>query len=185
MEALYGLAGVVIGGLIALGKDWLFAHRQSRKEGEYLVVMVAAHLDWFVMMCADAVMDDGLSYGQRTEDGFLQIQTPTPLFEPEKLDVQWKALPVDLMADALEMPHRIRQANRKVSAAFEYAATPPDFSEGFSERSYQYAVLGMDAIALARRLREHSKLPEKRAQQWDPVPHFEEAIADYEKWNGI
>jgi hypothetical protein len=78
------------------------------------------------------------------------------------LDVNWKALPADLMYDVLGLPYRIEQLQHFVSGKGEFDE-PPEYVEFFWARQYGYAVLGLDVSELAQRLRTHAELP--------PPPH--------------
>ncbi len=88
MEAIFGLIGVLVGSII----PWLQNHwtntEAAKKEARYLAIRVVCILDKFVEDCAEVVIDDGLSYGQRSSEGFLepQVSTPGSLKFPEDID---------------------------------------------------------------------------------------------------
>jgi hypothetical protein len=171
-SAIFGLVGVLLGAVLTVAREWWFQRTQDRKDAEFLAVQVLGQLERYVAGCANVVADDGLSQGQADEHGCRRIQVTPPKFEPELLKVEWKALPLDLMHEILDLPYRAEIANHSISAAFEYAASPPDFEEGFEERQLQYAALGLDAAQLAAKLRKHAGLPARSGGAWDPIAYI-------------
>ena len=131
-------------------------------------------LDRFISGCVNVVGDDGLWQGMPDKDGYSRIQEPTPEFLPQNLEVEWKSLPVNEMYEILNFPVEIENANSIIDSTFEHAASPPDFSEGFEERQYQYSILGCRANDLANKLRKLSKLPEKNAGEWDAIEYMKQ-----------
>ena len=63
-SAIFGLVGVVIGGLLTVAKEWWFHNRKNRKDSEYLAIQVSCELEWYVARCSDVVQDDGLCDGR-------------------------------------------------------------------------------------------------------------------------
>lgn len=176
VTAIFGLLGVIVGSILTLAREWYFHRQKNKKELEYLVVIVSCTLDAYVQQCADVVADDGLYQGQPDQEGFHRIQTDTPKFEPLELSVEWKALPAELMYSILRLPNRANSAQSMVDSAFDHCATPPDFSEGFEERSFQYAQLGLTAAALAERLRKVARITAPRVAGWDPVYYMKDEL---------
>lgn len=154
-SAIFGLVGVALGALLTVAKEWWFQSRKTKKDAEYLAIQVSCELERYVSRCAEVVGDDGLCDGQTDENGCHSIQVEAPTFDPKLFGVEWKSLPVNLMYEVLDFPFQGEIANRHVAAAFEYAASPPDFSEGFEERQFQYAVLGIAASQLVTKLRNY------------------------------
>ena len=173
-SAIFGLVGVVLGTLLTVAKEWWFQSSKNRKDAEYLSIQVSCALEQYVARCAKVVADDGLCYGQPDKDGYSSIQVSSPTFEPESLKVEWKSLPGNLMYEVLDFPYKAEVASQSVDSAFEYAATPPDFDEGFEERHFQYATLGIAASTLAEKLRQHVGLPARSAGDWDPVSYMKD-----------
>lgn len=168
-KAIYGLVGVALGVFLTVVKEWWFQHRKNVKDAEYLSIQMISMLDRYVAGCVEVVCDDGLYMGQPDEQGYSRIQVEPPNFEPEVAKVEWKSLPTALMYEVLTFPNKIEVANNRISAAFEYAASPPDYGEGFEERQLQYAELGLEANDIASKLREHANLPPKPKNDWDPI----------------
>ncbi|MES2918983.1 MAG: hypothetical protein V4729_10255 [Pseudomonadota bacterium] len=171
-KAVYGLIGVVLGVFLTIVKEWWFQSRKNKKEAEFLAIQIACMLDRFVAGCVAVAGDDGLCHGQPDENGYSSIQVDTPKFEPDIAKVEWKSLPASLMHKALSFPNKIEVANNRISAAFEYAATPPDYAEGFEERQLRYAELGIEASGIAKSLRSHIGLPTNAEEEWDPLHHL-------------
>ncbi|ADJ28772.1 hypothetical protein [Nitrosococcus watsonii] len=183
-KTAYILIGVVLGVLLNAIKEWWFQKGKNKKDLEYLAIRISCILDTFINGCADVVADDGLCYGQPDQDGCRSIQTKTPNFDPLSVEVEWKALPASLMYEVLSLPNQIEAANHKISGAFEYAASPPNYEEGFEERQLQYAALGLKAHGLASKLRNIGKLPPQVApapDEWNPMQFMKEAVDKIEK----
>lgn len=183
-KTAYVLIGVVLGVLLNAIKEWWFQKSKNKKDLEYLAIRISCVLDTFVNGCADVVADDGLCYGQPDQDGCRSIQTKTPNFDPLSVEVEWKALPANIMYEVLNFPNQIESANHKISGAFEYAASPPDYEEGFEERQLQYAALGLIAHSLASTLRSIGHLPPQATpatEEWNPVRFMKEEIAKLQK----
>ena len=168
-KAFIGLLGVVLGVLLGIFKDWILHKRQTKKEYEYLTIRVSCMLDRFVYGCVDVINDDGTSFGQYDQDGCAQVQVSPPTFNPYELDVEWKSLPHTLMYEILNLPNKIETANQAIDSAFDYAAFPPYYEEGFEERQLQYSQLGIHASKLATKLREYGNLPAMESpEHWNP-----------------
>lgn len=173
-SAIFGLVGVALGALLTVVREWWFQSRKNRKDAEYLAIQVSCELERYVARCADVVGDDGLYHGQPDERGYHTIQVETPKFDPMSFKVEWKSLPTNLMYEILDFPYKAEIADHAVSNTFEYAADPPEYDEGFEERQFQYATLGIAASQLATKLRKHVELPSKTIGDWDPARYMEE-----------
>jgi len=127
-SAIFGLVGVALGAVLAVAREWWFQTRKNKKEAEYLAILVSCELERYAAHCAEVVGDNGLCEGRPNESGYATIQVKAPKFEPQALSVEWKSLAGDnLMYKILDFPYKAELASQSVSAAFEYAATPPDF----------------------------------------------------------
>jgi hypothetical protein len=179
-SAIFGLVGVALGALLTVLREWWFQNRKNKKDAEYLAILMSCELERYAAGCAAVVGDDGLYEGQPDEKGYSSIQVESPKFEPHAFSVEWKSLPAHLMYEILDLPYKAELASERISAAFKYAATPPDFSEGFEERQFQYACLGLTALKLATKLRGYVGLPQKNIDEWNPVEYMERHKADIE-----
>jgi hypothetical protein len=179
-SAIFGLVGVALGALLTVAREWWFQSRKNKKDAEYLSILVSCELERYAACCAEVVGDDGLCQGQPDENGYSSIQVEAPKFEPHSFSVEWKSLPAHLMYEVLDFPYKAELASKSISAMFEYAATPPDFSEGFEERQLQYACLGLAALELADKLRGYVGLPLRDIGEWNPAEYMERHKADIE-----
>lgn len=179
-SAIFGLVGVALGALLTVAREWWFQSRKNKKDAEYLSILVSCELERYAAHCAEVVGDDGLYQGQANENGYSTIQVKTPKFDPQTFSVEWKSLPAHLMYEVLDFPYKTELADSIVSAAFEDAATPPDFSEGFEERQFQYACLGLSALKLAEKLRRYVGLPPREPGEWDPAEYMQRHKAEIE-----
>jgi hypothetical protein len=176
-SAIFGLLGVLLGAVLTVAKEWWFQRRKEQKEADYLAIQVVCQLERYVGGCAAVVADDGFTEGRPDDHGYGTIQVATPKFEPELLKVEWRSLPTTLLYDVLDLPRQAESASQYVDHAFEYA-TLPDRDEGFEERQFRYATLGIAASGLATRLRQHARLPGQGIEDWNPVAYMEERLAE-------
>ncbi|MFM2059996.1 MAG: hypothetical protein RLY71_4381 [Pseudomonadota bacterium] len=179
-SAIFGLVGVALGALLTVVREWWFQSRKNKKDAEYLAILVSCELERYALCCAEVVGDDGLYQGRPDERGYSSIQVEAPKFETHGFGVEWKSLPAHLMYEVLDFPYKAELAGNSVSAAFECAATPPDFSEGFEERQLQYASLGLSALKLAAKLRDYVGLAPRDIGEWNPAEYMERHRADIE-----
>lgn len=177
IEAFIGLAGVVIGCMITVSQARNSQKEQTEKDALYLAIAVICILDEFIIDCADAVLDDGLSCGSRTKDGYLTPQYPSPGPVIYPVDVNWKSIEAELMYELLTLPVDIALADRGIDFMWNHVASPPDFDEGFEERAYEYAHFALRAQKYTKKLREDFKLPERKYEDWDPIKKIEEKLS--------
>jgi hypothetical protein len=76
------------------------------------------------------------------------------------------------MYEILYFPNLIKDAESYIDSTFEHAASPPDYSEGFEERQYQYSKLGIMASELTTKLREKYRVPKNHISSWDIVEYM-------------
>jgi hypothetical protein len=179
--ATAGLIGVVIGSLLTWIREAWSARRIRTDHARYLAIRVVCVLDGYVGKCAEVVDDDGLSYGQRNEKGYLvpQVETPDAPKFPEDLD--WKSVEHILAYKLLSMSNEAEMADSKISSVSEYVASPPDFEEYFEERQDQYSKLGLAAFAITQTLREKYKLPSQEFADWNPAERLRKARQEVEE----
>jgi len=175
-SAIFGLIGVVVGSALTLAREWWFQRRKEKKDADYLAIQVVYQLERYIVGCAEVVGDDGLCEGQPDQDGYSRIQVQAPKFDPDALKVEWKSLPTDLLYEVFDLPRQAEAAQQKVNHAFDYS-DPPDYCDGFEERQYEYASLGVAASQLVTRLRQHANLPGSYYGSWNPVAFMQEQQA--------
>lgn len=172
----FGLLGIVLGSVLsaifAVIKELYAERRAKRKEAEYLAIRMVCIFESFMEVCASVVGDDGTYHGQTDADGYSRIQVTAPQLDVNLSDVNWKSLPPELMYEILYFPNLIKDADSFIDSTFEYAADPPDYSDVFEERKYQYSQLGIMASELTAKLRKKYKIPKKHISSWDVVEYM-------------
>lgn len=176
--AIFGLIGVVVGAFLTIIKEWWFKASEKKKNAEYLAILITSMLERFVVGCAEVVADDGLYHGQRNSDGYRETHTVQPSFDPLLTQVEWKALPANMMNDLLSFPLEIESARAKIDGVYEFVSDPPDYDEFFQERQYQYALLGIRASKLSAHLRAHVGLPSRAVGDWNPIEYMQSRLAE-------
>jgi len=172
-DAVFGLLGVLVGAGLTIGKD-VWAHFANQKRvARYLAIRVVCILDKYVEKCVEVVLDDGLSYGQRDEQGCLSPQVKTPPPPDFPIDVDWKSIPPSLMYELLALPNEAESANGAIRFSWDIAG-PPDFDEYFEERALRYSDLGLKAADIASRLRKRYDIPALDLGDWKPVERLTE-----------
>lgn len=159
--------GVLIGFSLTLLKEMWFQRAKTQKEIYYLSIHIIAMLDRFMEGCIEVLRDEG----KCDEHEWLIPQVISPKFEPLSIDVEWKAIPNNLMYEILNFPSKIAIANRIIGDVFD-SANPPHFEEMFEERKYQYALLGIQAYHLASALRQKGNVPPYETKDWNPKEYM-------------
>lgn len=156
---------------------------QREKDITYLAIIVSTHLEHFTNACVEVMYDNGTAYGQPsdTESGFHEATITPPAIDPVEFDVNWKALPGELMYEILSLPYKLELLKQHLSAVGENDF-PPDFADFFWERQYGYACLARDVADLASRLRTTAGLPTlpHSLGKWDRAKSIEERIVTLE-----
>lgn len=182
IAALSGVVGVALGAALTLLREVLMQRRKDQKDVAHLVGLVAGALERFSSACDDVAHDEGEYVYPPDEEPYRVDRTKDPEFSVDKLDVEWKALPADLMFKILDLPYRIDEAKRFIEGASEHAAFPPDFEEYYEQRRYRYAVLGADAGRLAASLRRYAKVPPREHNpHWDAIKLMDDIRDTIEK----
>lgn len=188
-EALIGLFGVVVGGLIVSLREAFQQRYESRREGSYSAIRLICILEEFAHKCIDVADDDGYNCGQpagRTESGeefcAAQVATPDPLEFPD--DIAWRSIKEPLMHRILALPNKVRNTDRYVSASAENAF-PPEFEEFFEPRQEGYARLGLEALSIIEDLRKQFDVLARSETDlnsgWDPKAHLQHQITRFDK----
>ena len=179
ISAISGFVGVVVGAGLTYLKEAQLQRAKTKKEQEYLAILVASELDRFASVCADVANDDG----QPDKNGYFVAQVRAPKFEPHLLAVEWKSLPSRLMYDVLALPFKVEQVAGYISSVGEHD-DPPDFAEAFETRQYEYARLGIAAATLAERLRHEIGIRDEPFVEWNPVSFMKGRIEHIERTRG-
>lgn len=101
------------------------------------------------------------------------FQSPNHELHLNAISGNWRALPGWLMYRIRELPALLRDAERRIVYTTEIS-TPPQHTDFFKERQYQYARLGIKALILSIRLRRLVGLPPTRqnATKWSAQTVF-------------
>lgn len=148
----------------------------------YLAILVVSHLDRFTNRCWHVALDDGTSEGRPAgHDGTYQTTVTVPDFKPLEIEVEWKALPRDLMYDILQIPDKQEHIqNGLANPGFD---DPPDYCEFFWTRQRAYAELGLYVSGVAERLRKYTGMPvvESRPGEWNRDVSLRETVDKVDK----
>jgi hypothetical protein len=175
-EAIFGLIGVLIGGFISWLQTHLTDKKATNKNARYLAIRVVCILDKYVEDCVEVVMDDGLSYGQRNKQGYLEAQVSAPSAPIFPNDVDWKSIDHELMYMILSLPAEVESAERIINAAAGIA-DPPDFEHWFDERKYRYSQLGLVAYKLSEDLCSKYNIKKKiYDSNWNPAIRLKQEL---------
>lgn len=183
ISALSGLAGVGIGAYLTHLREQHNVKINDGREGSYLAILVASHLDRFANGCCGCAYDDGTEYGQPAGGGgSYQTTVEPPHFNPLEIDVEWKVLPKGLLYDILQISDKRERINNRLAGIAEHGNTY-DPGEYFWDRQRDYAALGLHTSAIAKRLRTHAGLPTEEAPpgEWNRDVSLQEVIDDIDK----
>ncbi|MFV4848012.1 hypothetical protein ACVQ8M_17265 (plasmid) [Edwardsiella tarda] len=176
-QLLTGLlsAGAALGGVLLTQhridkRERAAAAKKADEERLFISTELVFVLERFVEDCVKIVIDDG----EENADGDSYPTTDTPVeLYLNAISGNWRALPGWLMYRIRELPALIRDAERRIVYKTEIS-TPPQHTEFFKERQYQYARLGIQALILSIRLRRLVGLPPTRqnATKWSAQTVF-------------
>jgi hypothetical protein len=171
-EGLFGLAGVIIGALVTWAQGAYDRRKQRKLDAQYLAIRVVCILDKYVADCAaacgDAVVVDDEG---RT---FPAMPTPALLNYPE--DVDWRVVEPNLMYGILSLPRDIAFAGEYLDSIME-DTIGPDIDPYLHARTEKYGALGLQAAALALKLRGTYSIPATKHPDWDPVAHIKYCLS--------
>ena len=174
-EAIFGFIGVIIGAAIPWLQSFVMNKRITDKNAQYLAIRLVCILDKYMEDCFDIVKDNGLSYGQRNAEGYLEAKVKPPIFPIFPDDVDWKSIDHELMYKLLSFPSDIETGKRIVEATLDFAG-PPDYEEWFIERRFQYSQFGITALVLSEELCRKYKINKKSYNNWDPAIELREEL---------
>ena len=169
----------------------MYGQRNASKRDEtkraqdvaYLASVLTLPMENYIQGCLSVTYDDGTSEGRPAgDDGRYETTTTPPDFEPRKHEVNWHALPADLMYDIFAIP--MRQQAVQAYLASDGFDDPPYYTDFFWERGYEYAKLGQQVTEIASRLRKVAGLRDENFSKgdWSREEGFRETIEKYEAW---
>lgn len=179
-DAVFGLLGVLVGALLTTGKDVWAYFAGRRQVARYLAIRVVCVLDKYVEKCAEVVLDDGLSYGQRDENGYLTPQVALPPAPEFPNDLDWKSIDHTLAYEILSLPNEVASAEGAIAFAWDISG-PPDHDEVFEQRILRYAAIGLKAASITDRLRAKFDIPKQDLGDWNPIERMNDEKAKVEK----
>ena len=173
-KLLIGIAGVFVGALLTILREFFNEWRSKRNDARYLAVRVSCQLDHFISGCFEVVCDNGVE----DQQGCLVTNSKTPTIDLDGIDGKWQSMRFDLMYRILDLPNRLNYAKEVISIAAEYGDGAPDYRDAFRARQYQYALLGIEANEIAETLRSKYSMPKKCYETWKPLETFIEKKAE-------
>lgn len=160
ISAVAGISGVLLGNTFVAIKEWLTNQSKRQKDAAYLAIVVVSHLDRFANGCLHVALDDGTEEGRPAgRNGEYVPVAESPEFQPLDIDVEWKALPRELMYPILRLPDQRDQIEHRLAGIAEYDSDYPEHAHYFWTRRRDYADLGLQTSDLARRLRLLAGMP--------------------------
>jgi len=176
-EAIFGIVGVLVGSGISWFQTYWISNRTEKKNANYLAIRVFCILNKYATDCSYVVSDDGLSCGQRNDEGCLEIQVKLPPVPNFPDDLDWKSIDSALMYKILSFPSYVEAGNMAIAGASEHSFAP-DYEEIFEERKFQYSQLGLTAFRLVEELASTFNIKQKIFDEdWNPFEYLENQLA--------
>lgn len=171
LPAIIGLVGVLVGSLISVIRDGVASWFQRRRNARYAAIRLVSSLDEYAQKCVDVVSDGGIPVPFHPEhphgEMVLEPEVDTPDVISYSDDIDWKCIEHKLMYRLLTLPNTARKVERHIAASYEHAS-PPGYEEIFDARHEGYAILGLEAMALAKELREAYDIDEPEKHLGNP-----------------
>lgn len=167
----------LVAAIIALAGQHLLNHFDRKKAARYLAIRTVCIFDKYLADCTEVVSDSG----EPDQDGFTYPSVTLPHVPTFPDDVDWKSIDHPLMYDILSFPSDVVAANEAISHDWDMNYDPPDFSDNFEYRAKHYARLGLQAHALAKRLRTTYDIRDKVYDGWNPASYLEEKLKEIEE----
>lgn len=156
-----GLSGIACAILTARMTNKAHVKQRERDKSEnaaYLTSQIAPALRDYADTCLAVSYDDGYLEGQPAgKNGIAEITIKSPTFIASEFSVDWKSLPSHLMIEVLTFQEHTRE-EASVLNDFHGYYDPPDCTQFFLDRQHIYAQLGIQALTLAERLYEYTKI---------------------------
>ena len=176
VSAVIGLVGVAVGAGITWWQATSERSREKRADAQYLAIRVVCILDKYVVDCATACDDRT----EMDEPGInVWVSAPAAALADYPVDVDWRCIESGLMFDILSLPRDELLAKNWLAGYEE--ATGCLIDEFAVERAKRYGGLGLEAAALAERLRTAYSIPAIKHGEWKPVEHIKLYFKEQEK----
>jgi len=161
------LGGVYLAHYLTCWREESAAAAKQASERLFIATELVFLLEQFAEGCAQVATDQG----EPDQQGEYSPAVKPPELSVLDVSGDWRTLPPLIMYRIRELPILQSEARRDIAAASEHSWAPYH-KEGFQERQYQYARLGLKALILSRRLRKLTGLPDTRldATEWSAQP---------------
>ncbi|MDQ9388638.1 MULTISPECIES: hypothetical protein [Serratia] len=161
------LGGVYLAHYLTRWREESAAAAKQASERLFIATELVFLLEQFAEGCAQVATDQG----EPDQQGEYSPAVKPPELSVLDVSGDWRTLPPLIMYRIRELPILQSEARRDIAAASEHSWAPYH-KEGFQERQYQYARLGLKALILSRRLRKLTGLPDTRldATEWSAQP---------------
>lgn len=150
---IIGVLSGIAGSLITQGFTVALARRKSNAALSLLVARVAIRLEQFADQCAAVAEDwgdyDFLSAHEQPE---ARPKSTEPTFSVEGENVDWSVLNSDTLKQLLRLARKAEDAAAAVATVGDIAWDPPDHDAYFETRTQAFAIVGLEACALAAKL---------------------------------
>lgn len=165
ITAVAAIGAVMLTHCFTLHRERQGAKNKLEKEQHFIATELVFLLEQFAEGCARVASDTG-----KDNQGVQPEKEPTvnyPLLNLTDVSGDWRVLPRLSMYRIRELPVLQNEAQRTIASVREHS-DPPNHSDYFRERHYQFARIGVKAVILAIRLRRFVGLPETRLRdtQW-------------------
>lgn len=167
ITAAAAILAVMLTHQFTLRREKLASEEQLSRERHFIATELIFMLEQFAQGCARVARDEG----EPDLQGEYSISVAVPELKMDDITGDWRTLPALIMYRIRELPILLNDAIRYIAGISEYDS-PPDYTDSFRERQYQYARLGLKALILSHRLRKLARLPGTRldATEWSAQP---------------
>lgn len=181
-QPFWALAGVIVGSMLTTAKDVFLDRRNQKRLATYAAIRIVCVFDDFIEGCLAVATDEGEYQIESHGEEEREISVGAPQLQPFAQDIDWKALDPEISYQVLSFQRGINEAQRSIAFVFDMISGPPDYNEGFEERQFYYAQLGIQALSITNALRrKHGLSPRTYAEEWDPAKRLPEIRSSVEQ----
>lgn len=168
-----GGVGAVVGHVANHFISWIKENRQSSPERRFICAEIIFILEEYADKCAKVAQDFGQPYGKM---GVYEPVTITP--EPVDYSLvkgNWRAIDSKTMYTICSLPILQKKSLEKMDLIAEYKSFPPEDTEYFEARQYEFSVLGLKAAKLAMDIRADNSFPDTDLTEFT-IPTMEQVV---------
>lgn len=155
VEAVVGLAGVIVGSTIVVAYYMLSDRRSRTRRSKYLAIVAVSILDEYIRNCDDTIHSAWMT----RELGIHYRASPLPSGPSFPSDLDWSILDDQMVYCMLMLGNRTATANQHITYLGCEVASPPLYEEAVQATEEHYEALRSSASNLAEQLRSSWKLP--------------------------